>query len=771
MLKKRFNPSIELKKVQKKGVYNPKTKVIGIFGVLISTVLIVSSYALWNYVSENNIAFNGKATKMVKISISAPNAKVGVFATKILEDNEIQEGQPDFTKDSPSGTTDNGKGLFASNDNDGTSYYFRGAVDNNNVIFAGEKWKIVRINGDGSIRLIYNGNDGPGTSGLYTPGISGSMHKYVGYTFDNSHECTQEQPCTSDFQNGSFKLDYGTKEANDNGTKIALEEWYARKLASANDKIALTTFCNDTSNNAPYKLDTSNYSGDVYSPVYRIENNAPSLKCSDPLLYGNLSKYGGVYKLKIGLLTIDEINMAGFGASLFSSVGSNNYLYKVLKGFNGSYYLSMSPYTSLENSESHNEIYVVYYDHIESAEPYGTLVPVINLKPDVSVSGSGTEESPYVVSDTYSSSNIEVKAKYNTNKKIKFIPDSNYMNEYADCFEAESGSSVSSSYSNETNEFTVKASTDLVCSLSFKRNLKGTILANNKVQTTAPSSDNFINGSGSSGLFSALDNDGTSYYFRGNVTNNYVSFANKTWRIVRINGDGTVRLIFDVNGTVPINSKYNSSFVDTGYSEDSQYIGYTFGNPYACTQKDPCISDYKSSVFQNNNRIGEDSTAKTTLEAWYTKNLAYLDDRIALTTYCNDTSENDRGFYNSEERLYRGPSLICPNPTESNGNEKDYGGVYKLKIGLLTSDEMNMAGSPYYYTDNLNFYLNVNLGYSMTPRNYHALIWLGSYLQDEYFSPDYELNMYPVINLKATVDFSVNSSSTAGTSSNPYVIK
>jgi len=41
------------------------------------------------------------------------------------------------------------------------------------------------------------------------------------------------------------------------------------------------------------------------------------------------------------------------------------------------------------------------------------------------------------------------------------------------------------------------------------------------------------------------DDLGTSYYFRGNVKNNYISFAEMCWRIVRIEGDGSIRLILE----------------------------------------------------------------------------------------------------------------------------------------------------------------------------------------------------------------------------------
>lgn len=46
-------------------------------------------------------------------------------------------------------------------------------------------------------------------------------------------------------------------------------------------------------------------------------------------------------------------------------------------------------------------------------------------------------------------------------------------------------------------------------------------------------------------LYYAIDNLGPVYFFRGNVTNNYVFFSGYYWRILRINGDGTVRMVLD----------------------------------------------------------------------------------------------------------------------------------------------------------------------------------------------------------------------------------
>ena len=64
----------------------------------------------------------------------------------IAKTNIKAKGTPDFSK---TATTD--EGLFMSEDDEGESYYYRGAVKNNYVSFAGFTWRIIRRNGDGSI--------------------------------------------------------------------------------------------------------------------------------------------------------------------------------------------------------------------------------------------------------------------------------------------------------------------------------------------------------------------------------------------------------------------------------------------------------------------------------------------------------------------------------------------------------------------------------------------------------------------------------------------
>ena len=64
--------------------------------------------------------------------------------------------------------------------------------------------------------------------------------------------------------------------------------------------------------------------------------------------------------------------------------------------------------------------------------------------------------------------------------------------------------------------------------------LNGAVLDNNKIATSG------------SGLYK--DNDG--YYFKGDVNNNYVKFANRLFRIIRVNENGSVKLIsYDLVGS------------------------------------------------------------------------------------------------------------------------------------------------------------------------------------------------------------------------------
>ena len=115
-------------------------------------------------------------------------------------------------------------------------------------------------------------------------------------------------------------------------------------------------------------------------------------------------------------------------------------------------------------------------------------------------------------------------------------------------------------------------------------------------------------------LCSAKDNYGTSYYYRGNVTNNYVKFANLYWRIVRINGDGSIRLVYDgttahQNGEASEDrqvgtSMYNKTWKDTSNIhvtvwDDNAGGGYMYGKRTGMTNSDELTS---SEIYDNDKK-------------------------------------------------------------------------------------------------------------------------------------------------------------------------
>lgn len=129
-------------------------------------------------------------------------------------------------------------------------------------------------------------------------------------------------------------------------------------------------------------------------------------------------------------------------------------------------------------------------------------------------------------------------------------------------------------------------SKDSKCYLYFDKSLCNgsackNILENLKINNNIP--DFTIPATEDEGIYLTDDptygKNAKSYYWRGAVTNNYVMFANYCWRIIRINGDGSIRLIYDgnvchENGTTgevaKSNQKYNAN------SNRSEYVGWTY---------------------------------------------------------------------------------------------------------------------------------------------------------------------------------------------------
>ncbi len=133
------------------------------------------------------------------------------------------KGTPDFTKIAPNDSETDG--LYMAEDDEGESYYYRGAVKNNYVSFAGFTWRIIRRNGDGSVRMIYSGKSTSDTGDNVTIGNSQFNSKYrdptyVGYKYNEDFSLHENNGTTGyTWFTNTKKYNFGTGYTFDEATK------------------------------------------------------------------------------------------------------------------------------------------------------------------------------------------------------------------------------------------------------------------------------------------------------------------------------------------------------------------------------------------------------------------------------------------------------------------------------------------------------------------------------------------------------------------------
>ena len=273
---------------------------------------------------------------------------------------------------------------------------------------------------------------------------------------------------------------------------------------------------------------------------------------------------------------------------------------------------------------------------------------------------------------------------------------------------------------------------------------------------------------------SQYDDDGEVYYFAGNPTDNWFQFGTNSsgqslyWRIIRINGDGSVRLIYNGTSTATKGSgtmiSTNTQFSD--FESDGAYVGYM----YTVNQ---------SHGLSNNNNI------KKIIDNWYLSNLSEEKDYIdGNTGFCGDRSSVEARaiYYGAYERLVnsKNPSFKCrdsqdlyttPGSSKGNGALKVTPGnndSTPTPIGLITADEVAFAGGVYNYNNN-SYYLYNNSDYwTISPYNFPGgaatfrITLSGSLL---YNGVTYENGVRPVINLRSDVALSGS-----GTTMDPFKV-
>ena len=334
------------------------------------------------------------------------------------------------------------------------------------------------------------------------------------------------------------------------------------------------------------------------------------------------------------------------------------------------------------------------------------------------------------------------------------------------------------------------------CNAIFKTpNFAETILANNEVKTPITTPGAAVSTASEALLASAEDDNGTSYYFRGAVTNNYVEFANKCWRIVRVSGDGSVKLILHNDNPTGAANPCDAANNSTS-AAFARYSGETYKSAFNTNYNDNAYVGFKfgtvgSSTYEATHANTNKSTILTNLETWYTNNLKDYADKIADTVWCSDkTNVTDTTFDPSRYRnvtglgyaknaTYYGATQRLVSASNSAGGTgpslKCTGELSKInsKVGLITADELAFAGYVY-VQNNTTTYLQENATdtywWSLSPYSFigsNARVWIvgGS---DGIFGSIYVVDtggVRPLISLKPFTNVTGN-----GTSEKPYVV-
>ena len=323
-------------------------------------------------------------------------------------------------------------------------------------------------------------------------------------------------------------------------------------------------------------------------------------------------------------------------------------------------------------------------------------------------------------------------------------------------------------------------------------------------------------------LASDDDDYGTTYYFRGTVKNNFVEYANMCWRIVRVTGDGSIKLIlYNYNGLTSTNNtpasstpcnvtgddlafaRYDGSNYLSHYNDkynDNAYVGFMYGTPGSSSYEETHVNTNPSTVLTNLNK-------------WYTNVLSkqanFSDNQLVDTIWCNDKSvvtdttfnplnltignnfgygdnTNYYGILISLSYLDEGgfTCLYARNENLSkftvsdtkygNGALKGYG-----KVGLLTGEEITFAGGVA-LTDSPTYYLRQNATANMWMGLSPALYLTngtedflpGAYVVGVYngtlvpYHVNYNGGIRPVIALTSSIAISSGN----GTATNPYKV-
>ena len=229
-----------------------------------------------------------------------------------------------------------------------------------------------------------------------------------------------------------------------------------------------------------------------------------------------------------------------------------------------------------------------------------------------------------------------------------------------------------------------------------------TVNEDGTINVTSAESENSL-------LCIAPDNYGESYYFRGDVQNNYVYFAGFYWRIIRINGDGSIRMIYDgtnvhENGKASTDRQIGKSQFNSSCN-DNAFVGYMYG-------------EVSSSTYKKAHENINESIIKMFIDDWYKSNFLntkyeyYLTDNSFLGNRSLGNGTENTG-YSTTRTLYNWYYFANSSlKTSLHGLEEDNYTIsssttgnmsLNYPIGLISMEEAVLGGA--YNVTNNKFFL------------------------------------------------------------------
>ena len=353
-----------------------------------------------------------------KILLDNGNGATTVDVAKAYIEGRTTSTTPNFAN-----TATTNEGMYAADDDYTAttgmkSYYFRGAVNNNWVKFGKENgkdiyWRIIRINGDGSIRMIYSGTTAPTSSTATVMTGTGTQINATTYAFNSSYN----NPAYVGYM-------YAASTQHGNSTsstiKTAIDNWYKTTTletdTTTKSLVADQIFCNDRSATTSSSGKPGEISGNMststtyyYGAYVRlITNKSPKLTCpteSDKFTSKKSSIGNKALEYPVGLITADEVAMAGGGDG---TSNSSYYLYT------NQYYWCGSPRDF--GSSSAGEFIVNDYGYLDSRYVNAArgARPVVSLSSKAKLSGSGTYNDVYTVVTNDSTENTPSGKSFDT---------------------------------------------------------------------------------------------------------------------------------------------------------------------------------------------------------------------------------------------------------------------------------------------------------------------------------------------------------------------